>query len=187
MRARARVRAPMCGLGLEPGVFLLLAVAVRDRLESPWTPRGRGLAVFIGLPAASLPPLLPHSLDPSLPLSAHQVPRLPSFFNRCSTDDINSSTPPVYQTCVCARVCSLSVHRLDGGLPQTGPADSAGTQEHRHPAPDQLHQGDDRSGQRVRRDGGGRKQDGTAGLHALKAEFMTIYLIFHGYKTRGHL
>ncbi|CAF87689.1 unnamed protein product, partial [Tetraodon nigroviridis] len=39
-----------------------------------------------------------------------------------------------------------------GGLPQTGPADSAGAQEHRHPPPDQLHQGDNRSGQRVRRE-----------------------------------
>lgn len=64
MRDRAPVRAPVCGLGLEPGVFLLLAVTVRDRLESPWTPRSRGLAVFIGPPAPSRP-LLPPSVRPS--------------------------------------------------------------------------------------------------------------------------
>lgn len=50
-------------------------------------------------------------------------------------------------------------HRPDGGLPQTGPADRAGAQEHRHPAPDQLHQGDDRSGQRVRRTAGTEGED----------------------------
>lgn len=65
VRDRAPVRAPMCGFGLEPGIFLLLAVAVRDRLESPWTPRSRGLAVFIGLPAPSRPLLPPSSVCPS--------------------------------------------------------------------------------------------------------------------------
>lgn len=54
----------------------------------------------------------------------------------------------------CVPFSVSSVHRPDGGLPQTGPADRAGAQEHRHPAPDQLHQGDDRSGQRVRRTAG---------------------------------
>lgn len=47
-------------------------------------------------------------------------------------------------------VCVSSVHRLNGGLPQTGPANTAGAEEHRHPAPHQLHQGDKCSGQRVR-------------------------------------
>lgn len=66
----------MCGLGLEPGAFLLLAVAVRDRLESPWTPRSRGLAVFIGLPAASLPPLLSSLPPPSVRPSGSAAPVL---------------------------------------------------------------------------------------------------------------
>lgn len=38
---------------------------------------------------------------------------------------------------------------LDGGLPQTRPADCAGAEEHREPPPNPLHQGDDCSRQRV--------------------------------------
>lgn len=87
-------------------------------------------------------------------------------------------------------MCSLSVHRLDGGLPQTGPADSAGAQEHRHPAPDQLHQGDNRGGQRVRRESGGAgsrmAQQDSAGRCALVSIY-DIYLLFRGYKIRGQL
>lgn len=92
----------MCGLGLEPGAFLLLAVAVRDRLESPWTPRSRGLAVFIGLPAASLPPLLPPS---SL---------CPPIRFRGSGPTLTAAAPSTltlnllqFIRLVCARVCAL--------------------------------------------------------------------------------
>lgn len=73
-----------------------------------------------------------------------------------------------------ARVCSLSVHRPDGGLPQTGPADSAGAQEHRRPAPDQLHQGDNRSGQRVREEWRAAQRN-CGEVCALKGEASDIY------------
>lgn len=83
VRDRAPVRAPMrvASVSSLHGVFVLpLAEVVRDRLEWPWTPCSQGLAVAIGLPGR-----------PSLfPLSAHQVPQLRLFFNRCGTVDFNS-------------------------------------------------------------------------------------------------
>lgn len=144
MRDHAPGRAPMrvaLVLSLH-GVVLPLAAAVRDCLESPWTPRGRGLAVLIGLPGR-----------PSLPLLGLPIR------SRSPASSLTAAAPSTltlqllqFIRLVRARVCSLSVHRPHGGLPQTGPADSAGAQEHRHPPPDQLHQGDNRSGQRVRRE-----------------------------------
>lgn len=82
VRDRATVRAPMrvASVSSLHGVVLPLAEVVRDRLEWPWTPCSQGLAVVIGLPGR--PSLLP--------LSAHQVPQLRFFFNRCSTVDFNS-------------------------------------------------------------------------------------------------
>lgn len=107
VRDRAPVRAPVCGLGLEPGVFLLLAVAVRDRLESPWTPRSRGLAVSIGLPAPSPSSLLPPPPPPPSLLC-------PPIRFRGSCSSLTAAAPSTltlkllqFIRLVCARVCAL--------------------------------------------------------------------------------